>query len=78
MYSDTDSTDIVVDRSPWWQSVRDRCSDTHHISAALLAAMVGRSVAMEIAKFSMVRDCQLIFFSFYMVQIPLCGFVILC
>ncbi|KAI0237109.1 Rab3 GTPase-activating protein non-catalytic subunit [Lamellibrachia satsuma] len=51
-----DSTDIVVDRSPWWQSVRDRCSNTHHISAALLAAMVGRSVAMEIAKFSMMSS----------------------
>lgn len=51
-----DTTDIVVDRSPWWQSVRDRCSDTHHISGALMAAMVGRSVAMEIAKFSMMSS----------------------
>ena len=59
--SATDTTDIVVDRAPWWQSVRDRCSDTHHISAALMAAMVGRSVAMEIAKFSMVCSCHLFY-----------------
>ena len=40
--------------SPWWQRLRDRLIKSTHISSALLAALVARSVAMEIGKAVMV------------------------
>ena len=46
------ATDVSVDHnciSPWWQSVRSICSKSQHISAALLAAVVSKSVAIEMA-----------------------------
>ena len=40
----------------WWQMMRDTLSQAENILAALIAALVGRTIAMEIARAAMVND----------------------
>ncbi|XP_045164449.2 rab3 GTPase-activating protein non-catalytic subunit-like [Mercenaria mercenaria] len=47
-----DQSRIVVEKtseSPWWQSIRDLCTHSCHCQSAFLAAIVSRSVAMEMS-----------------------------
>ena len=43
-------SEVFVDHntsSPWWQRVRDACSQSEQSAAALLTALVGRRVAAD-------------------------------
>ena len=53
-----DHLDIIIEHdkiSPWWQNIRSACCQATNISSALLAALVSRSVAMEMAQCAMVN-----------------------
>ena len=45
-----DEQEVVSENSPWWLKLRTTCSEADNISAALMAALVGRSVALEMAQ----------------------------
>ncbi len=48
----TDITEVSVDNnkvSPWWEKVRDKCCQSENITTALMAALVGRKVAMDMS-----------------------------
>ena len=55
-----DVTSSHNELSPWWQIVRDCCSRTPHISAALMAALACRAVALDTSKVAMVSFLQVI------------------
>ncbi|XP_064601694.1 rab3 GTPase-activating protein non-catalytic subunit-like isoform X2 [Liolophura sinensis] len=49
----TETSDVIVDPntvSPWWQKLRDSCSRSERACAAILLAVVGRSVSLELLR----------------------------
>ena len=57
-----DSASVTADHnkeSQWWKKLRIACATSSHISSALIAAIVGRSVAHEMARMAIVRTLSL-------------------